>query len=191
MHMNIHVHGDNLGVTPALHDFVDRKIGRLEKYFDTPPEREISVTMSVEGNMHRVEVMLQMHGVLFRAEEQSNDMYASIDLVVDKLEQQIAKYRTKLNQRFREKGLRTRIKNSMRSGSFQSPRNSLSEEDDFVEQVVRVKRFPIKPMDIEEAMMQMELLGHDFYVFTNADTEEVNVIYRRKNGNYGLIEPQN
>jgi len=182
--MNIQVHGDHLGVTPALHDFVDKKIGRLEKYFDAPPEREIYVTMSVERNVHRVEVMLHMHGVMFRAEESTDDMYSSIDRVVDKLEQQINKYKTKLNQRFRDKGHRTTIKHP---GKQQTSFASYDDED--TGRVVRTKRFPMKPMNIEEAMMQMELLGHDFYVFTNADSEEVNVVYKRKNGNFGLIEP--
>ena len=186
--MNIQVHGDNIGVTPALHEFVDKKIGRLEKYFDAPPEREIVVTMSVEGGQHRVEVTLQLHGVLFRAEEQSEDMYASIDMVVDKLEQQVNKHKEKLNQRFRDRGLRTRIRNSMENGAFSI--TAPADDDDIESSVVRVKRFPVKPMDIEEAMMQMDLLGHDFYVFTNADTDEVNVLYRRKHGNFGLIEPQ-
>ncbi len=184
--MKIQVHGDNIGVTPALHDFVGKKIGRLERYFDAPPEREISVMLSVEGEQHRVEVMLQLHGVLFRAEEESPDMYASIDMVVDKLEQQVNKHKEKLNQRFRDQGLRTRIKNSGKSSSYH-----IDDDDDIMNAIARVKRFPIKPMGIEEAMMQMDLLGHDFYVFTNADTDEVNVLYRRKHGNYGLIEPQN
>jgi putative sigma-54 modulation protein len=186
--MKIQVHGDNIGVTPALHDFVDKKIGRLGKYFDAPPEREIHVMMSVEGDVHRVEVTLQLHGVLFRAEEESPDMYASIDQVVDKLEQQVNKHKEKLNQRFREQGLRTRIKNA---GKVAAAAYLHDDDEDMLDSIARVKRFPIKPMGIEEAMMQMDLLGHDFYVFTNADTDEVNVLYRRKHGDFGLIEPQN
>ncbi|MDP9728635.1 ribosome hibernation-promoting factor, HPF/YfiA family [Alicyclobacillus tolerans] len=178
--MNIQVHGDHMGITPALHDFVDKKLGRLEKYFDAPPEREISVTLSVEKGFHKVEVMLQLHGVLFRAEEKSADMYASIDLVVDKLEQQINRHKSKINQRFRNQGLKTRIQSS----------TGMDTREESELRVVRTKRFPVKPMDVEEAMMQMDLLGHDFYVFTNAETEEVNVLYRRKSGDYGLIEPQ-
>ncbi|QRF22627.1 ribosome-associated translation inhibitor RaiA [Alicyclobacillus sp. TC] len=178
--MNIQVHGDHMGITPALHDFVDKKLGRLEKYFDAPPEREISVTLSVEKGFHKVEVMLQLHGVLFRAEEKSADMYASIDLVVDKLEQQINRHKSKINQRFRNQGLKTRIQSSA----------GMDTREESELRVVRTKRFPVKPMDVEEAMMQMDLLGHDFYVFTNAETEEVNVLYRRKSGDYGLIEPQ-
>ncbi|CAM3952088.1 ribosome-associated translation inhibitor RaiA [Alicyclobacillus pomorum] len=191
MFMNIQVRGDHLEVTPALQEYAEKKIGRLAKYFDAPPERDVSVTMSVERGIHRVEVMLQVHGVLFRAEEKSNDMYASIDMVVDKLEQQIHKHKTKLNQRFREKGLRTRIKTSSENGRYAgyAVATQQDEDEDLLEELVRVKRFPIKPMDVREAMMQMDLLGHDFYVFTNAATDEVNVVYRRKNGTYGLIEP--
>ncbi|SFV07896.1 ribosome hibernation-promoting factor, HPF/YfiA family [Alicyclobacillus macrosporangiidus] len=183
--MNIQVRGDRLDVTPAMREYVEKKVSRLEKFFDAPPEREVSVTMSVERGLHRVEVMLQVHGVLFRAEEASNDMYASIDLVVDKLEQQFNKYKSKLNKRFREQGVRTRIAANGRALERED-----EEDADLGERVVRVKRFPMKPMDVEEAIMQMNLLGHDFYVFTNAATDEVNVVYRRKNGNYGLIEPQ-
>ncbi|MCL6517455.1 ribosome-associated translation inhibitor RaiA [Alicyclobacillus sp.] len=183
--MNIQVRGDHLDVTPAMRDYVEKKVSRLEKFFDAPPEREVAVTMSVERGMHRVEVMLQVHGVLFRAEEASDDMYASVDLVVDKLEQQFNKYKTRLNKRFRDQGVRTRIAAGGRTV------DRLEDDGaDGGERVVRVKRFPIKPMDVEEAVMQMNLLGHDFYVFTNAATDEVNVVYRRKNGNYGLIEPK-
>lgn len=186
--MNIQVRGDHLNVTTALQEYVEKKIGRLEKYFDAPPERDIAVTLSVERGIHRVEVMLQIHGVLFRAEEKSGDMYASVDMVVDKLELQMNKYKNKLNQRFREQGLRTRIKNSVAGGGF--PQSSYQEDGgNSQDQIVRVKKFPMKPMGIHEATLQMDLLGHDFYVFRNADTDEVNVVYRRNNGSYGLIEP--
>ncbi|MFD1675465.1 ribosome hibernation-promoting factor, HPF/YfiA family [Alicyclobacillus fodiniaquatilis] len=184
--MKINVHGDNIAVTTALHDYVDKKIGRLTRYFEGEADKDIHVTMAVEGALHRVEMTMHVHGVIFRAEEQSSDMYASIDLVTDKLEQQVQRHKEKLNRRFRDRGLRTRIKQSTLNGEF-------SLQDIYEEKapkLVRVKRFAIKPMDIEEAMMQMDLLGHDFYVFTNADTEEVNVVYRRRNGDYGLIEPQ-
>ncbi|WP_026975734.1 ribosome hibernation-promoting factor, HPF/YfiA family [Alicyclobacillus contaminans] len=188
--MNIQVRGDHMEITPALHEYAQKKIGRLSKYFDAPPEREVSVTMSVERGIHRVEVMIQVHGVLFRAEEKSGDMYASIDVVLDKLEQQIHKHKAKLNQRFREKGVRTRIGSSEDQGAFQLASTAAYEDEpDLLDDLVRIKRFPMKPMDVREALMQMDLLGHDFYVFTNAETDEVNVVYRRKDGTYGLIEP--
>lgn len=184
--MNIQVRGDHMGVTNALNDYAEKKLSRLERYFDAPPEKEISVTMSVERGVHRVEVMLQIHGILFRAEEQSSDMYASIDLVADKIEEQIHRHKEKLNQRFRDQGLRTRIKTSTANGVFRTPDPDRDEELS----VVRVKRFPMKPMDIEEAIMQMNLLTHDFFMFINAETDDVNVLYRRKDGNYGLLEPR-
>ncbi len=184
--MNIQVRGDHMGVTDALNEYAEKKLGRLERYFDAPPEKEVSVTMSVERGMHRVEVMLQIHGILFRAEELSSDMYASIDTVADKLEEQIHRHKERLNQRFRDQGLRTRIKTSVANGAFRTV--TLDGEDE--PRVVRVKRFPMKPMDVEEAMMQMNLLGHDFFMFINADSDDVNVLYRRKDGHYGLLEPR-
>ena len=190
--MDIQVRGDRIEVTDALHGYVDKKVHRLEKFFDATPEREVAVTMSVERGLHRVEVMLQIHGVMFRAEESSDDMYASIDLVVDKLEHQLNKYKNKINKRFRDQGLRTRIKTSAANGAF-SVAPAYDEEidvDEMLDEVVRVKRFPMKPMDVHEAILQMDLLGHDFYVFTNAVTNETNVVYRRKKGRYGLIEPR-
>lgn len=186
--MNIQIRGDHLDVTLALQDYVEKKITRLEKYFDAPPERQVSVTMKVERGIHRVEVMLQVHGVLFRAEEASDDMYASIDLVMDKLEQQLTKYRSKLNKRFREKGVKTRVQNAgMASAAVATAAATFDDVD--LTQVVRRKQIFFKPMDVQEAVLQMDLLGHDFFVFTNADTDEINVVYKRKGGNYGLIEP--
>lgn len=184
--MNIQVRGDHMGVTSALNEYAEKKFGRLERFFDAPPEKDLSVTMSVERGIHRVEVMLQVHGILFRAEDQSNDMYASIDLVADKLEDQILKHKEKLNQRFRDRGLRTRIKTSSANGAFRT----VTLEDEEEPTVVRVKRFPMKPMDVEEAIMQMNLLSHDFFMFINAESDDVNVLYRRKDGNYGLLEPR-
>ncbi|MFB5192883.1 ribosome hibernation-promoting factor, HPF/YfiA family [Alicyclobacillus fastidiosus] len=183
--MKIQVHGDNISVTSALQDYVDKKIGRLTRHFEGEADKDIHVTMGVEGTYHRVEMTVHVHGVIFRAEEKSQDMYASIDLVTDKLEHQVQRYKEKINRRFRDKGLRTRIRQTAVNSGFQD-----TSYDEFEPQLVRVKRFPIKPMGVEEATMQMDLLGHDFYVFTNADTEEVNVVYRRRNGDYGLIEPQ-
>lgn len=183
--MNIQVRGDHIQVTKALSNYIEKKIGRLERYFDAPPERDVAVTLSVERGLHRVEVALQVHGIIFRAEERSDDMYASIDLVGDKLEHQLHKHKEKLNQQFRAKGLRTRIQGFAEHGAF-----TAADGQPVDRQVVKVKSFPIKPMAVEEAMLQLELLGHDFFMFANAETEEVNVIYRRRDGQFGLIEPQ-
>ena len=179
--MKAQVHGDNIAVTAALQDYVDKKIARLTRYFDREADKQIYVTMAVEGLDHRVEMTVFVNGLIFRAEEKSPDMYASIDLATDKLEEQIHRYKEKLNRRFRARGPRPQLK--------AADRDAVAETDDEIK-VVRVKRFPIKPMDVEEAVLQMELLGHDFFVFMNAETEEVNVVYRRRSGDYGLIEPQ-
>ncbi len=174
--MNILVHGNHLPVTAALEQYAQRKFGKLERFFETLPERDVHVKLSVERGMHRVEVMTNVGDVLFRAEATSDDMYASIDLAADKLKHQILKYKAKLNQRFRNHG--------------QWDDEGVIPEAGQEAKVVRVKRFPVKPFEVEEASLQMELLGHDFFVFRNAETNEVNVLYRRRDGNYGLIEPQ-
>jgi putative sigma-54 modulation protein len=180
--MRIHVRGDNIEITDALREYVGKKVGRLEKYFDAPPAHDVHVTLSVERDFHKVEVTMPLNGIILRAEEKSGDMYASIDLVSDKLETQIERYKSKINKRFKQEGLRSLFKDG--SGEAVPWR-----EEENAAKVVRVKKFAMKPMPLEEAIMQMDLLGHDFFVFSNAETEEVNVIYRRRDGQYGLIEP--
>lgn len=180
--MKYNVRGENIEVTEALREYVEKKVGRIEKYFDTPPTSDVNVTMKVVKDEHSVEVTVQLPGVVLRAEEQEEDMYAAIDLVVEKLERQIRKYKTKVNRKFRQEGsLRTLFKED-KIGRVEE-----DEEEDFP--VVRTKRFNIKPMDTEEAILQMDMLGHSFFVFSNADTDEMNVVYKRKDGRYGLIEP--
>jgi putative sigma-54 modulation protein len=183
--MNYVIRGNNLEVTDALRKYVERKISRLEKYFDTPPSADAHIVLSVIRDDHKVEVTIPFPGVLVRAEEKSADMYASIDLVVEKLERQIRKYKTKINRKLRQEG-------SLRSQLYENGKTAtalVNEEESSIE-VVRTKRFHLKPMDVEEAIMQMEMLGHSFFVFANADTDEVNVVYRRRDGRYGLIEPE-
>ncbi|MFC7443034.1 ribosome hibernation-promoting factor, HPF/YfiA family [Laceyella putida] len=181
--MNYVIRGNNIEVTEALRGFVEKKISRLEKYFDTPPSAAAHITLSVTRDEHKVEVTIPFPGVLVRAEEKSTDMYASIDLVVDKLERQIRKYKTKINRKLRREG-------SLRSQIYKNGNtaDALVDEEDEPIEVVRTKRFHLKPMDVEEAIMKMEMLGHNFFVFSNAETDEVNVVYRRKDGRYGLIE---
>lgn len=177
--MKIQVRGDHhLEVTDALKDYAVKKIGRLEKFFDRPESVEVQVTLSVKKDTHTVEVTMPLGGIILRAEEKSPDMYASIDLVVEKLEKQINKHKSKLNRRFRQEGIRTYFKEANGTANVANEAS-----------IVRVKRFAIKPMPVEEAIMQMDLLGHDFFVFSNAETDEVNVVYKRKDGQYGLIEP--
>lgn len=180
--MKFNIRGERIEVTTALRDYVEKKVSKLEKYFDTPPVSDVNVTLSVVKDVQTAEVMIPMPGVMLRAEDRNNDMYAAIDLVVDKLERQIRKHKTKVNRKFRQEGgLRTLFKDN-----FEAPSGQSIEEDDL--EVVRTKRFNLKPMDVEEAILQMNMIGHSFFVFSNMDTEEVNVVYKRDDGKYGLIE---
>jgi len=176
--MKITLSWKNLEITEALKEQAYKKIQKLGRYFSD--ETEAQVTMTVENYRHIVEVTIPFNGVVIRAEESTDDMYTSIDKVLDKLERQIHKHRTKLEKK-------------MKSGAFKYEKPLFSSEIDIDEKtptVVKTKRFAVKPMSIEEAILQMELLGHSFFVFTNAKTNEVNVLYTRKVGNYGLIEPE-
>lgn len=179
--MIYNIRGQRFQVTDALRDYVERKLSRLEKYFETPVASEINVTLSVTKGQHIVEVTIPLVGVILRAEEKSDDMYASIDIVVDKLERQIRKHKTKVNRKFRQGGGKKALFRE-EGGAV-----SLLEEEDELE-LVRTKRFTLKPMDVEEAILQMNLIGHSFFVFANADNKEVNVVYKRSDGKYGLIE---
>ena len=175
--MRITVSGKNIEVTNALRSTVEKKMSKLEKYFN--PDVEAHATLSVEKNRQIVEVMISVGGILLRAEEAHDDMYASIDIVVDKLEGQIRKQKTKLQRR-----------NHMESLRFQFIPDFNEEEPSEESKIVRTKRFAIKPMSAEEAVLQMELLGHSFFVYENDEDGDVNVVYKRKDGNYGLIEPE-
>ncbi|WP_346353451.1 ribosome hibernation-promoting factor, HPF/YfiA family [Azotosporobacter soli] len=174
--MTIAVRGKNIEITPALKDYVTKRVSKVTKYFDNIGE--MSAVLKVEKGRHIVELTVPINGMILRGEEATADMYASIDQVVEKIEKQIEKYKTKLAKR-------------MKSGTFKSElvQSALQEEDDDTK-VVKTKRFAVKPMYVEEAVLQMNMINHDFYVFTNTETEEVNVVYRRKDGHYGLIEPE-
>ncbi|HLR65667.1 ribosome hibernation-promoting factor, HPF/YfiA family [Virgibacillus alimentarius] len=185
--MKYNIRGENIEVTEAIRDYVEKKIGKLERYFDTPPSSEVHVNLSVYNEEQQIEVTIPMTDLLLRAEEQHIDLYAAIDLVVDKLERQIRKYKTKINRKFRQKGSPKHIFAELEKEASQAVLDKENEEDEI--DIVRTKRFDLKPMDSEEAVLQMDMLGHAFYVFTNAVTNDTNVVYRRKDGKYGLIEP--
>ncbi|AHD03996.1 ribosome-associated translation inhibitor RaiA [Paenibacillus larvae] len=180
--MKYKIRGVNIELTEALKDYVDKKISKLDKYFEAPLASEASVTLSVIKDMHTVEVTIPISGALLRAEVKNDDMYASIDLVVDKLERQIRKYKTKMNRRIRQEG----GKRDLFVMEPSSVANTVEEEE---YELVRTKRFTLKPMDVEEAILQMNMVGHNFFVFANMDTDQVNVVYKREDGRYGLIEP--
>jgi putative sigma-54 modulation protein len=174
--MLVTVNGKNVEVTEALREYADKKVSKIAKFFEKSP-RGAQVTLSTERGKHIVDITIQVDGLLLRGEEKTNDMYASIDGAVDKIESQVHKYKTKINRRFREEN--------------KVIVNSVIAQEEVGEPVIkRSKRVAIKPMSVEEAIMQMDLLAHDFYVFTNGDTDQVNVVYKRKDGHYGLIEPE-
>lgn len=176
--MKITVIGKNMEVTNALRNIVEKKISRLDRYFN--PEVEGHATLSVQKTRQTIEVSIHFNGVTLRSEESTDDMYTSLDLVVDKLERQIRKQKTKLERRIHEGSLKTQF-----IPTYVEEYNADSEEG----VIVRTKRFAVKPMSTEEAMLQMDLLGHNFFVFKSYEGD-VNVVYKRKDGNYGLIEPE-
>jgi putative sigma-54 modulation protein len=170
------ISGKNLNVTEGLKSAVYEKIGKLERYFT--PDTEIHVTLSVEKERQKIEITIPVKGNIIRAEQVSNDMYVSIDLVEEIIERQLKKYKSKL------------IEQKQASVNFnQAFVDDMDANDESID-IIRTKRFAMKPMDAEEACVQMELLGHNFYVFRNAETDEVNVVYKRKGNTYGLIEPE-
>lgn len=168
--------GRNIDITEGLKSAVQEKLGKLERYFT--PETEIHVTLSVEKDRQKIEVTIPVKGNIIRSEQVSSDMYVSIDLVEEVIERQLRKYKTKI------------VNQQQAGGNFQKE----FVEDEFLEDeevnIIRTKKFGIKPMYPEDACVQMELLGHNFYVFRNAGTDEVNVVYKRKGNTYGLIEPE-
>ncbi len=174
--MKFTITGRNIEVTEGLRTAVEDKIGKLEKYFSK--DTEAIVTLSVEKDRQKIEVTIPVKGSIVRAEQVSSDMYVSIDLVEEIIERQLKKYKNKLTEK-------------KHSGEVFSPEyidKDYDEEETIV--IQRTKRFAVKPMDPEEACVQMELLGHNFYVFRNSETDEVNVVYKRKGNTYGLIEPE-
>ena len=189
--MNFSIRGENLTVTTSLRQYAERKISKLERYFDTKINSEVYVNLHVHNNEQVIEVTIPMQELLLRAEEAHADLYAAIDLVVEKLERQIRKYKTKMNRKQRQISSAKRMTQTQyavqgNTATFMD----VDEEEETGFQIVRTKRFNLKPMDAQEAILQMDMLGHTFFVFTNADTGLTNVVYRRKDGKYGLIEQE-
>ncbi len=170
--MRITVRGKNMDVPQAVKEYAEKKIGKMEKYFAGSVTAQ--VTVSIEKERHIVEVTMPLNGMLVRGEEKAQDLFSAIDLVVEKIEKQIEKYRTRMNNK--------RSRPAARAGV------SIEEFEDL--EVVKVKHFPLKPMSVDEAIMQMNLLGHDFFVFRDSDSEATAVVYKRKEGNYGLLVPE-
>lgn len=170
------ISGKNINITDGLRDAVESKLGKLERFFS--PDTEVHATLSVEKGRQKIEVTIPIKGNIIRAEQDSTDMYVSIDLVEEIIERQIKKYKTKI---------------------VDKKQSALAFSDTFIQEeaepeetinIVKTKRFAMKPMDPEEACLQMELLGHSFFMFLNAETEQINVVYKRKANSYGIIEPE-
>lgn len=174
--MKFIISGKNIEVTEGLKTAVEEKIGKLDKYFTE--DTEIHVTLSTQKDRQKIEVTIPMKGNIVRAEQESNDMYVSIDLVEEIIERQMRRYKTRL------------VNAKQAAAEFSKTYIEDDYEDEPDVKIVRTKKFGVKPMNPEEACVQMELLQHNFYVFLNSETDEVNVVYKRKNNTYGLIEPE-
>ncbi|MCI8426942.1 MAG: ribosome-associated translation inhibitor RaiA [Lachnospira sp.] len=174
--MRFIITGRNIDVTEGLRSAVEDKLGKLDRFF--APETEISVTLSVEKERQKIEVTIPVKGNIIRSEQTSSDMYVSIDLVEEVIERQLKKYKNKI------------VDKQQNAVAFSKEFIDNDYEDEEEVKIIRSKRFGVKPMVPEEACVQMELLGHNFFVFLNAETNEVNVVYKRKGDTYGLIEPE-
>lgn len=178
--MNIIISGKNIEVSDYLRDVVEKKAKKLSRYFK--PDTEMHVMLSIERSRHIAEVTILVDGIVLRGEEATGDMYSSIDVVLKKLERQMRKHRTRLEKRLRD--------DAFESETVYEYYDDVDETDSEDEpHIVRTKKIALRPMDIDDAVMQMELLGHSFFVFRNMRNSEVNVLYKRGDGNYGLIEP--
>jgi len=175
-YMNIIITGKNIDITEGLKEAVNDKIGKLAKYFSD--DTTAKVTLSVEKDRQKIEVTIPVKGNIIRSEQVSSDMYVSIDLVQEIIERQLKKYKNKL------------VDKKQNAVSFSQAFIEREAEEEEEIRIVRTKQFDIKPMYPEDACIQMELLGHDFYVFLNAETDQVNVVYKRKGNTYGLMEPE-
>lgn len=183
--LNYNIRGENIEVTPAIREHVESKVNKLERYFTDGADAIANVNMKVYNDKQtKVEVTIPMKNLTLRAEERHTDLYAAIDLIVDKLERQIRKYKTRVNRKFRE---REGVAAFFASVNKDNEPTATGEDEEELA-VVRTKRFDLKPMDEEEAILQMNMLGHNFFIFTDGETDETNIVYKRKDGKYGLIE---
>ncbi len=171
--MKITITGRKIDITAGLNDYTERKLNKLDKYFGE--NAEANVTLSVQKDSQIVEVTIYFEGMIFRAEVANEDMYAAIDKAEDVLERQIRKQKTRLEKKLRSEAFAP-------TSEFEH----IKEEEEF--KIVKTKTYENKPMSVEEAILQMNLLGHNFYIFNNSATDDKNVVYKRKDGNYGLIE---
>lgn len=180
--LDFNIRGENIDVTPAIREYVEKKVQKLERYFTEGANATAHVNLKVYNDKQtKVEITIPMKDLTLRAEERHQDMYAAVDLIGDKLERQIRKYKTRVNRKLREREGVSAFFHSVETTS--TPQE---EESEFT--VVRTKQFDLKPMDQEEAILQMNMLGHNFFIFTDAESDGTHIVYKRKDGKYGLIE---
>lgn len=188
------IHGENLSVTDAIRNYIEEKIGKLERYFNNVPNATAHVKVKTyQNSATKIEVTIPLKDVTLRAEERHDDLYAGIDLITNKLERQVRKYKTRVNRKHRDRGdqdifTSEPIDTDVASLAPEGPQATEAEDTDSDIEIIRSKQFSLKPMDSEEAVLQMNLLGHDFFIFTDAETEGTSIVYKRKDGKYGLIE---
>lgn len=173
--MIINIRGNKIEITDSMKNYIEEKLGKVNKYFDNPSDITANVVVKEDGILHKIEVTIPIKRAILRAEVSDKDLYAAIDIVSEILERQIRKNKTKMKNRNKE--------NYDLFIDFEVPEEELEKS-----QIVRRKEIDTKPMDEEEAILQMELLGHDFFIFKNIDTDNISVIYRRKDSNYGIID---
>lgn len=173
--MKFNIHGRKVEVTDSIKSYIEEKIGRLDKYFDQPDDVQATVVVKIRGKEQIVEVTIPLKKVLLRGEESHEDLYAAIDIVSDKIERQIRKNKTRMSRRYKDEVVEFNL-------------NFEEEKEEDTSTIVKRKQIEMKPMSEEEAILQMNLLGHEFFVFKNIESNEVDVLYRRKDGDYGIIE---
>lgn len=174
--MRYNIRGEKVEITDAIRSYIEDKIGKLDKYFDDAENIDANVVIKVRGKEQKIEITVPAMHYTLRSEESHDDLYAAIDLTVDKLERQIRKNKTKINSKIKKNIIQ----------NFEMDLEDNFEEND--SEVLKRKKIDMKPMDEEEAMLQMNMLGHSFFVFKNVDTDSICVLYLRKDGNYGIIE---
>jgi putative sigma-54 modulation protein len=177
--MKFLIRGENIEVTPAIREHVEKKLSKIKRYFNEEMDFEMRVNLKVYNNKQKIEVTAPLKSIMLRAEESNHDLYVAINLVVDKLERQIRKHKTKINRKAREKSAMDFV--------FTEHVPAFEEEEENLD-VVRRKHIHLKAMTIEEAILQMNMIGHNFFVFNNGDTGETNVVYVRKDGKYAVLE---
>ena len=176
--MNIIIRGSKLEITEAMEDYAKEKLSKLERYLDASENPNATVLVKIRGHLHKVEVTIPLKSLILRAEESQEDYYAAIDVVIDKLERQIRKNKTRIA---------SNKKKEIRDFAY-GYIEEIEEDEEKEKKIVKRKKIDLKPMSEEEAILQMELLGHEFYLYKDADTDKPTLVYKRKDGDYGVIE---